>query len=398
MKILVVAGEASADMHAAHALAALKKKLEEKGEGLELLGIGGDRLVKLGLKPVRAAREMAVVGLTEVIRRIPSTLRLMRELAELAEREKPDFALLLDLPDFNLRLAKLLKERKIRIVYYISPQVWAWRSGRVKRMAELLDLLLVILPFEKKWYEEHAAGTFPVSYVGHPVLEEVPEIPYAPEENRIALLPGSRESEWKNLFPVLIESARLMKRRKQELLFSLPLAETLRGSPLVQADLSLRGPYASALKELGDSFRMEERPAYEVHAKSKLALVASGTATLEAAVVGVPMLVLYRVSKSSAFLFRHVVGYKGAIAMANLVHTGLASEERVVPELLQEECNPQRVAAAALEILENPELWERQRARLAQTRSILSGTGSPSGNVAEELLRFREGGDERTGL
>ena len=153
MKLLVIAGEASADLHAGHLVA----KLAER-QRVELVGIGGDQLVAQGLKPIRHARDMAVVGLTEALRKIPQTLRLFRELEALAVREKPDCVLMLDLPDFNLRLAPRFKKLGIPVIYYISPQVWAWRAGRVKSMAQCLDLLLLILPFESAWYKANAPG------------------------------------------------------------------------------------------------------------------------------------------------------------------------------------------------------------------------------------------------
>ncbi len=385
MKILVVAGEASADIHAGHVIA----KLQEQRE-VQLFGIGGTHLVHCGLQPIKTPREMAVVGLSEALKKIPQTLSLFRELEAIAAREKPDFALLLDLPDFNLRLAPRLKRLGIPVIYYISPQVWAWRSKRVKHMAKCLDLLLTILPFEKPWYEKNAPSSLPVEYVGHPVLEEVPAFPYEPKELQVALLPGSRESELERLLPSFLEAAVLMKRARPNLTFVLPLAESLRTSALARRALSLEGPSAAFLKELGDSLAVLEKPSHELLRASKLAIVASGTATLETAIVGVPMVVVYKVSPSTAFLFRHLVGYSGAIAMANLVHTGLGSVERVVPELLQESANPANIAKTALEFFENQVLWLQTKDRLAQTRSILSGTGSPTKNAADAMIRFLE--------
>lgn len=382
MKILVVAGEASADLHAGHLIERLKGRAE-----VQLVGIGGDRLVKEGLQPLKHARDMAVVGFTEAIRKIPQTLRLLGELEELARKEKPDLALLLDLPDFNLRLAPRLKKLGVPVAYYISPQVWAWRSGRVHAMAECLDLLLSILPFEKDWYRAHAPARLKVEYVGHPALEEIPDLPYDPVPGRIALLPGSRESEWRNLFGPMIGAAALLARSEPALRFELPLAETLRGSELARELLSAQGPHAGSLRALEGRFEVKETPAHEVLRRAQAAWIASGTATLEAAVVGTPMVVAYKVSGTTAFIFKHLVRYRGAVAMANLIHGGLNSEERTVTELLQGEVEPERLASSMRELLREP-AWSKQKEKLALTRALLSGSGRPLDNAANAILRL----------
>jgi lipid-A-disaccharide synthase len=383
-KLLVVAGEASADLHAGH----LVERLRKSGE-VELVGVGGDSLMRQGLSPLAHARELAVVGLTEVVRRIPQTLRLLGRLEELARTERPDAALLFDLPDFNLRLAPKLRRLGIPVVYYISPQVWAWRAGRVHAMAECIDLLLSILPFEKAWYEAHAPAKLRVEYVGHPALEEIPELPFAPLPKQLALLPGSRESEWRNLFGPMIGAAALLRREDPQLAFVLPVAEPLRGNAFARACLSSGGPFAAELGALGESFRAVEEPAHEVLRRSRSAWIASGTATLEAAIVGIPMVVAYKVSAGTAFIFRHLARYRGAVAMANLIHGGLGSGERVVQELLQEEVRPDSLAAAMRALLEEP-AWEAQAARLARTRELLRGPGLPLDNAARAILRFLE--------
>ena len=385
MKLLVVAGEASADIHAAHVLARLKER-----HSVELLGVGGSFLEKLGLKPIRHARDMAVVGLTEAIQKIPQTLGLLRDLERMASDERPDAALLLDLPDFNLRLAPRLKRLGIPVIYYISPQVWAWRSRRVFAMAECIDLLLSILPFEKAWYSEHAPKKLRVEYVGHPVLEEIPDLPYQPNKTGIAILPGSRESEWRNLFGPMIEAASLLIRSGENFEFVLPLAEPLRGNTFVEEVLSSSGPYAVALEVLKGRFRVVENPAHEILRNSRAAWIASGTATLEAGVVGIPMVVAYKVSAATAFIFRNFVRYKGPVAMVNLIHAGLGNDLRVVPELLQAEVQPEALAGAMREILQEKR-WNEIREKLSRTRMLLSGEGMPIENAAKAVELFLEG-------
>jgi lipid-A-disaccharide synthase len=379
-KVLVVAGEASADLHAGHLL-------ERFGGELELIGIGGNRLQSLGLNPVRHARDMAVVGFTEALKKIPQTLSLLRELEALAAREKPDFALLLDLPDFNLLLAPRLKRTGIPVVYYISPQVWAWRSGRVKQMARCLDLLLTILPFEPAWYRKNAPPELRVEYVGHPVLEEIPDLPYEPGEKSLVLMPGSRESEWRSLFGPLVEAAALLGRSDSALQFTLPLAEPLRESRLVQEYLSPSGPFGESVCSLGERLTVSREPAHQVLRKAKAAWIASGTATLEAAVVGVPMVVVYKVSAGTAFIFRHLVRYRGPVAIVNLIHGGLGAADRLVPELLQDDVEPASLASAMRELIYGPG-WEVQRQRLARTRELLSGPGRPLDNAVQAIERF----------
>lgn len=384
MKLLVVAGEASADLHAGHLVERLKRS-----KPVSLIGIGGDRLVAEGLIPVKHARDMAVVGFTEAIRKVPQTLRLLNELEQLASREKPDFALLLDLPDFNLRLAPRLKKLGIPVVYYISPQVWAWRSGRVHLMAECIDLLLSILPFEKPWYEKNAPAKLRVEYVGHPAIEEIPDLPYDPLPDQIALLPGSRESEWSKLFGPMVGAAALLGASNQALNFRLPLAEPLRGSALVRELLSASGPFGKELAELGSRFQVVEFPAHEVLRKSRAAWIASGTATLEAAIVGTPMVVAYKVSGTTAFIFRHLVRYQGAVAMVNLIHCGLGSKERAVVEVLQDDVVPELLATRMQETLAEPR-WAQLKEKLAGTRGLLSGAGMPVDNAARAILSFLE--------
>lgn len=383
MKILVVAGEASADLHAGHLVERIKQHAE-----INLVGIGGDHLVRQGLKPIIHARDMAVVGFTEAIKKIPQTFRLLSELEKLAATEKPDLALLLDLPDFNLRLAPRLKRLGIPVVYYVSPQVWAWRSGRVHQMAECLDLLLSILPFEKDWYAKNAPAKLRVEYVGHPALEEIPDLPYDPRPLRIAILPGSRESEWRNLFGPMIGAAALMSRSDPALEFQLPLAEPLRTvNSFARECLSPDGPFSDSLRSLGSRLTVLEVPAHEVLRSSKAAWIASGTATLEAAIVGIPMVVAYKVSGTTAFIFKHLVRYTGAVAMVNLIHGGLNSSERAVTEILQDQVTPENLASSMRELLREP-AWSTQRNRLAGTRALLSGSGLPVQNAANAVMKF----------
>ncbi|NUM87929.1 MAG: lipid-A-disaccharide synthase [Bdellovibrionales bacterium] len=377
MKILVVAGEASADLHVSHVMERLAMR-----HPLQLVGIGGRRLQAMGLVPVSTPEKMAVIGLVEAVKKIRQTFRLLGEMELLAARGKPDVAFLSDLPDFNLRLAPRLRAMGIPVVYYSAPQVWAWRSGRVHQMAKCIDRLLTLFPFEKKWYADNAPTGLDVRDVGHPVVEQVPDLPYRPDPNLVAILPGSREGEWRALWPDLEGAAKILAAEFPQLRFEIPLAETLRQNPWVRERLNA--------SPLGSRLTVLEIPSHEVLRRAKVAMVASGTATLETAVVGTPMAVVYRVAPLSAFLFRHLVRYKGAVAMANLVHVGLGSEERVVPELLQEQATPDRIAGAVREILTDPRRWEAQARRLSLTRNLLASDALPSEAAAREVESLLE--------
>jgi lipid-A-disaccharide synthase len=295
-----------------------------------------------------------------------------------------------DLPDFNLRLAARLKRAGVPVVYFVSPQVWAWRGGRVKAMAKSLDLLLCILPFEKEWYRQHAPSELKVVYVGHPAVEEIPDLPYAPEKNLVALLPGSRLRELESLLPIMLEAALKISEADPEIKFELPLASILRGNPKAQAILQAKdSPVGSLLAQLGEKIKIVEVPAHQVLRRARLALVASGTATLETALVGTPMVVIYRVSRISAFIFKNFVGYSGPVAMANILHVGLGSDRRILPELLQDNANATNLAGEALRILADQKIWTDQATTLATTRKILSAElGSPTEKVIRELENF----------
>jgi lipid-A-disaccharide synthase len=203
-------------------------------------------------------------------------------------------------------------------------------------------------------------------------------------------MPGSRESEWRNLFGPMIEAAALLSRGNSSLEFTLPLAEPLRKSAAVRGLLSHQGPYGDSIRSLGAAFKVVEQPAHEVLRHAKAAWIASGTATLEAGVVGTPMAVVYKVSGTTAFIFKHLVRYTGAVAIVNLILSGLGSEERVVPEILQDEVEPNRLASAMRDLL-TPATWSKQRDRLSQTRAILSGEGLPLDNAVAALERFLRG-------
>ncbi len=388
MKLLVVAGEASSDLHLSLIIKQLKIKIPE----LSIFGVGGSHLRALGLHTIAQAEDMAVVGFTESIRKIPRAFSILNKLESFAKKEKPDLALLCDMPDFNLRLAPRLKAQNLPILYYISPKVWIWRKNRIHKIAKYIDQLLCIFPFEKDWYRENAPHYSNVSYVGNPIIEEIPNAPYTPKENQIALLPGSRFMELNSLLPSMLKTALALYKKNPKLYFVLPLAPTLRKNPQALHLLSLKGPLAKELSQLSNCLSIKEIPSHEVLFHSKLAIIASGTATLEAAVVGTPMIMIYQISAISEFLIRCITNYDKPLALANLINGGFETGKCVVPELVQNNMNPKKITSEAINLLENPQAWQAQVNFLQATRTILSTAtnASPINNVVEHILPYQK--------
>ncbi len=366
MKLAVVAGEASGDLHAAEVIRELKKLDPD----FQSFGIGGDLLQRQGTKILYHAREMGIVGLFNVIRHLGMFRRIFRELLECIEKERPDVVLLVDYPDFNLRVAKRCKEMGLRVVYYISPQIWAWRPGRVKHIARYVDHMVVIFPFEEDFYREHKV---PVTYVGHPLIEQMAmlkrPLPRAGEGGaerrvRVALLPGSRGMEVNALLPPMLDAVEILRRDHtiEPFILQAPTIDYPELEAIVrskQADVPIlphdRGEALSA---------------------ADIALSSSGTATLECAIVGTPVVVMYRLSPMT---------YRLAKWLVKLPHFSLVNivaGKRIVPELLQHEVTGPNIAAAARELLANR---DRVQKDLAAVKAKLGEYGA-SRRAAEAIM------------
>lgn len=369
-RILIVAGEASADLHAARALA----ELQRLRPGLTAFGVGGPALREAGLEALYPAEEICVMGVGEVLPRIPRILAILRGLARAAEERRPRVALLVDLPDFNLRLAAKLKRLGIKVVYYVSPTIWAWRRGRAKKIARVVDRMLCILPFEPKAYEGTGVAA---RFVGHPFAEKGP--PEAPASYRaalglpvdrptFALVPGSRPSEIARIFPHMLGAAERLLARHPGAQFVVPIAPTLSREQLVA--------------HLGDhpglDVRLVEGRTAEAVGASDGAIIKSGTSTLEAALMLRPMIVVYRLSWLTYFLARLLV----RITFFSLVN--LLAGRKVVPELLQREASAERMASELELLLSDPAAREAQLAGLREVRGSLGEPGAPL-RVAEEV-------------
>lgn len=370
-ELMVVAGEASGDLHAADVLAELHRRRPE----LRAFGMGGPRLQAAGLECLFDAREISVMGIAEVLPRLPRLWRVFRALAHAARERRPGAALLVDVPDFNLRLARKLRASGIPVVFYVSPTVWAWRRGRIRQIARDVDRMLCILPFEEEFYRTHGVRA---RYVGNPVVEQVP--PSGPPESfrhalgldpgrlTLALLPGSRPSELHRLLPPLVESAALLQRERPELQIVVPVAPGLDPAPV-----------ARAFADRGLRAVLVEGRAAEAVGAADVAVVASGTATLETALMLRPMVVVYRMSAISWAVGRLLV----RVAFISLVN--LLSGRRLVPELLQGALRPEAVAE------EVRRLWAPGSAREAQLEGLRAlrarlGGGPTAARVADEVL------------
>jgi lipid-A-disaccharide synthase len=361
-KILMVAGEVSGDLHGAHLVEALHRIDPE----IQFLGVGGDKLVRAGMKILFPSHSLSVVGIIEVLPKIRVILKALRVIKQALESEKPDLVILVDFPDFNLRVATYANQRKVPVFYYISPQVWAWRSGRVRQIHRRVRKMLVLFPFEVPIYER--AGVL-VEWVGHPLLDIVkPSLSRKegferfgldPQQPVLGLLPGSRMSEIHRLLPILLDTVPLLQREIPTLQCILPLASSI---PKVMVSPLIEKASVPVL--------LVEGRTYDVMNISDLLITASGTATLEGAILGKPMVIIYKVSRLSYWIGRALIRVDH-IGLANLV-----AGRRIAPELIQEDANPKRIAEEALRILKTPGLLQQMGESMSEVRSRLGEPGA----------------------
>lgn len=362
--LVIIAGEESGDKYAAELVDHLKKT----SLSLKVTGIGGDHLQEAGAELISDLARHAVTGISEVIRHLGTIKKAKTSIENHLMETKPDLLLLIDYPEFNLRLAKFAKEKLgIRVFYYISPQVWAWKPKRIHHIKKYVDHMAVIFPFEKTLYEASAAGpaTMKTSYVGHPLvsrIEKACQVPVHPAtlglpENKrfIALLPGSRNNEIQRLMPIFYETAKILYRENKNLHFVIPVARTIDPQ-----SIQLHWPDA----QLPCTFVSER--ALEVIRLSDLVLVASGTASLECALLEKPMCILYKVSLLTAIVAAKVIRVK-YLGLCNLLQN-----QMIVPEFLQYDCNPQEIARTAFELLQNSKLRQKQCERLKAMKNTLT--------------------------
>jgi lipid-A-disaccharide synthase len=364
-RILIVAGEASADKYGARLVQKLCSL--HRSDSMHFYGTGGDEMQKAGVELLCHIRELAHIGVREALSSLRTYYRIFRHLIRYSDEHRPDLVVLLDFPDFNLRLAKKMKRRGIRVVYYISPQIWAWRSGRIRTIREYVDKMLVILPFEEEYYRTRGVD---VEFVGHPLLEDfnhgrdqqkfLASMNLDPLRKTVAILAGSRHKEIEYILPTLLRASLLVVK-------DFPAQFLISAAPTVEVD-HVERIAKSILPEnyFTNFFRISSRNSGEILANSDFAFVKSGTSSLEAALAGVPFLITYKISPLSWFIGSMLI-QSSMMGLVNLI-----ANEKIVPELYQSEAKPQELARLAIEYLSNPDKSAAMRSQLAGIREKLS--------------------------
>lgn len=382
-RVMISCGEPSGDVYAGR----LARALRERRPDLDAFGFGGPQCAAAGVRLVGSYANLSVTGLTEALRVLPATFAMLRRLVAAARQTRPDVLVVIDYPDFNFRLMSALARAGIRVVYYVTPQLWAWRPGRMRAMQRHVSLALPIFPFEEALYRDAGVA---VQFLGHPLIDSVPAPPadpaaaaaeraarrrslgLDPERPVLALLPGSRHNELALLTPVIAAALPAIARQVPGV------------QPVVACAPGRRLEEFAALRQAAPAPLLVEGRTGDVLAAADVVITASGTATAETALHEKPMVVIYKLSPLTYALGKPLVTVD-TYAMANLV-----AGERVVPELIQDGCTPEAVAAETVSFFTDRARWERTRAKLAETRARLGPPGS-SGRVADAVLGVADG-------
>jgi lipid-A-disaccharide synthase len=370
---MIVAGEASGDMNGS----ALALSLKKFAPHLKLIGIGGKNMREAGVEIIFDISELAVVGFTEVLRNIRRLRNIFRNFVRKMDEEKPAALILLDYPGFNIRLAERAKKKGITTIYYISPQVWAWGKNRVKKLAKVIDKMLVIFPFEKDFY---TGSGLDVEFVGHPMLDRM-KLQMTREElaarfalsasvTTVALLPGSRKQEIKRHLPIMLKAGIIMKKKKPDLQFILPCApttDTEEVNNIVSSHL---------LKVV-----IVENQTYEAINFADFVIASSGTATLESAYLGKPLIVIYKVSFVSFLIAKFLIKLRN-VAMVNII-----AGKKIVPEFLQFHARPSIIAREGIKLFEDSTYRLSMLRELEGVRNALGSPGA-SDRAANAILKI----------
>ncbi len=381
-KIMIVVGEVSGDVHAAHLVTALRELTPP--ETCEFFGSTGQKLRLNNVETIVKSDDLSIVGLPEIAWALPMFWRAFKRLKQTAIERQPDVVILVDFPEFNLKLAKSLKKKNLKIIYYISPQLWAWRKYRVKTIEKYVDLLLTILPFEKDWYQEREIAH--VEFVGNPLAGEV-KARYGKEEfcekycldaakSIVALLPGSRKKEIVKILPPMLETVSLMTEKNQALQFVIALATH---NQCEEVETIIKEATEKNLK-LPKKLLIVAEETREVLNASDVAAVTSGTATLETAIIGTPMAIVYKTSAFNYNLIRPLI---------NIPHFGLINliaKERIATELIQNEFTKETLSKELFRLLESIEN-KKMRARLNEVVETL-GDGGAAQRAAQAIFDF----------
>lgn len=369
-KIMIVAGEASGDQRAAE----VASELLTLNPTLSLYGIGGAHLRTAGVKTLVDVQELAVMGFIEPLKHLPRILQIFKQMKKSLQQERPDLLILVDYPGFNLRLAKVAKDLGIKVLFYISPQVWAWRQNRVKRIAKVVDHMAVIFPFEEKFYQGH---NVPVTYVGHPLTQKIkhaPTMEIARDNLQldrlkkvICLMPGSRLSEVEKLLPIMLQTAEKIAHERDDVQFVLALASTIEATQI------------NALLETVSINVQLSNDSLEAVSAADAVITASGTATLETALLNKPMVIVYKVSKLTAMIAKRLIKIP-SISLCNIV-----AEKKVVRELLQEDASVENISQEIIHILKD-EHYRQQIVNQLRTINSKLGDEEAAKNVANIAL------------
>ncbi|MFK7995444.1 MAG: lipid-A-disaccharide synthase [Granulosicoccus sp.] len=374
LNIMVSAGEASGDSHAAHALQALA----DTGIPITSFGMGAGALQASGTELIVDCRDLAVIGIVDVLLNYHKFLKRLKHLRQHLVKRKPDLLLLVDYPDFNLKLAETAKSLGIPVLFYVSPQVWAWRAGRVPRIGSLVSHMAVLFPFEVDIYQK---ANIPVTYVGNPVVHDAVShytrdeacLHFGLDKQRkvIALLPGSRKSEIQRHLPRMLNTIKLVEDKLPGVQFLLPVAPTLELDDIRQ----LLG------NDVPASLQISEKDSRDAMRAADLAFAASGTATLETALIGTPMIVIYVVNAINYAIMKRLIRIPD-ISLVNIV-----ARKRIVPEYLQHEAVPSDMAEDLLSLLQDNNRRLEMIANLASVKDKM-GDGGASGRVASLILQL----------
>jgi lipid-A-disaccharide synthase len=372
-RVMIIAGEASGDLHGSGVV----RELKRKNPKLEIFGVGGDRMKAAGMQLIYHINELSFMGFAEVLRHLPVIRSVKRALEMVLKFRKPDAVLLIDYPGFNLPFAATAKQNGVKVVYYISPQVWAWHRSRIKRMRGIVDKMLVIFPFEEDLYRKEGVDA---EFVGHPLLEVLrssldrkgffKRYGLDPNKRLLGLFPGSRLQEIENIFPEMLKGARMIA-RELDMQVAVAVAPTL-DEKHFQPFYDLEG------------IHLIKDATYELMDHSDFALVTSGTATLETALFTTPMVVVYKTSWLTYLIGRALIQIKN-IGLVNIV-----AGKRIVPELIQYRATGTNLAKEALKILRNDSAVTAMKQELSKVRDKLGEIGA-SQRVAERIFQLATG-------
>ena len=358
--VMIIAGEASGDLHGSRLVTAMRNK----NKALFFCGIGGQALKASGVRVLVDASELSVVGITEAFSKLPNLLKGMAVAKKMLKRLLPDLLILIDFPDFNLNVAACAKKLGIPVLYYISPQIWAWRPGRVKKIGKLVDHMAVILPFEEDFYRKHQ---IPVTFVGHPLLDtnfDYEKKVFQKPKNDISVIglcPGSRDREIARHLPVMLGAAQFLYKKMKNIKFMVSLAPDVKRKTVEDIVNKHKG---------GADLDIVSGPVRKIFNLSSVVIAASGTVTLESAISGTPMVIIYKVSPISYWLGRALIQVNH-IGLVNLI-TG----KKIVPELLQGQASPIRIADTVFNMLSDAPGLEKLRFELLKVKDVLGGPGA----------------------